>query len=77
MVSKVMTMKEAISQFVHSGDTLFIAGAQHGEPSAAIHEIIRQRIDHLTVIACLVTTTSFLIGEGFVDKMITGYFHQD
>ena len=76
-MSKVMTMKEAISKFVHSGDTLFIAGAQHGEPSAAIHEIIRQRIDHLTVIACLVTTTSFLIGEGLVDKMITGYFHQD
>ena len=76
-MSKVMTMKEAISKFVHSGDTLFIAGAQHGEPSAAIHEIIRQKIDHLTVIACLVTTTSFLIGEGLVDKMITGYFHQD
>jgi glutaconate CoA-transferase subunit A len=76
-MSKVMTMKEAISKYVHSGDTLFISGAQHGEPSAAIHEIIRQKIDHLTVIACLVTTISFLIGEGLVDKMITGYFHQD
>jgi len=76
-MSKVMTMKEAISKYVHSGDTLFISGAQHGEPSAAIHEIIRQKIDHLTVISCLVTTISFLIGEGLVDKLITGYFHQD
>jgi len=76
-MSKVMTMKEAISKYVHSGDTLFISGAQHGEPSAAIHEVIRQKIDHLTVISCLVTTISFLIGEGLVDKLITGYFHQD
>jgi len=76
-MSKIMTMKEAISKYVHSGDTLFISGAQHGEPSAAIHEIIRQKIDHLTVISCLVTTISFLIGEGLVDKLITGYFHQD
>ena len=76
-MNKVMTMKEAISKYVHSGDTLFISGAQHGEPSAAIHEIIRQKIDHLTVISCLVTTISFLIGEGLVDKLITGYYHQD
>lgn len=39
-----MTMKEAISQFVKSGDTLFLGGMQHGEPSAAIHEIVRQKI---------------------------------
>ena len=76
-MSKAMTMKDAISKYVQSGDTLFVSGAQHGEPSAAIHEIIRQKIDHLTVIACLVTTISFLIGEGLVDKMITGYYHQD
>ena len=76
-MSKVMTMKEAISKFVHSGDTLFIAGAQHGEPSAAVHEIIRQRIDHLTLISALMSTASFLVGEGLLDKMITGYMHQD
>ncbi len=72
-----MTMKEAISKFVHSGDTLFIAGAQHGEPSSAVHEIIRQRIDHLTLISALMSTASFLVGEGLLDKMITGYMHQD
>ncbi len=76
-MSKVMTMKEAISKFVHSGDTLFLSGAQHGEPSAAIHEIVRQRIDHLTVVACLVTTISFLIGEGLVDRMLTGWYMQN
>jgi len=76
-VDKVMTMKEAVSSFVHGGDTLFISGAQHGEPSAAIHEIIRQRIDHLTLVCALVTTSSLLIGEGAIDKMITGYSQQN
>ncbi|MEE8419525.1 MAG: CoA-transferase [Dehalococcoidales bacterium] len=76
-MSKVMTMKEAISTFVESGMTLFIGGMQHGEPSAAIHEILRQRIDHLKTVACLTVTTNLLIGEGRVDKVYTGYYGQD
>lgn len=55
-MSKVMTMKEAIATYVKSGLTIFISGMQHGEPSAAVHEIARQKIDHLTVIGCLVAT---------------------
>ncbi len=76
-MGEVMTLKESISRFVHRGDTIFISGCQHGEPVAAIHEIVRQRIDHLTIIAALVGSLSFLIGEGLVDKLITGYFPQD
>jgi glutaconate CoA-transferase subunit A len=72
-----MTMREAISKFVRSGDTLFLSGAQHGEPSAAIHEIVRQGIDHLTLVCCLVTTSSLLIGAGLIDRAITGYTIQD
>src|SRR4030042_927523 len=67
-----MTMKEAVSNFVNSGVFLFISGAQHAAPAAAIAEIIRQKIDHLKVITCL-TNTNTLIGEGLVDKLITGY----
>lgn len=76
-MSKVMMMKEAISRFVKSGDILFLSGMQHGEPSAAIHEIVRQKIDHLTVVSALVATANLLIGEGLVDKMVTGYANQD
>ncbi len=72
-----MTMHEAVSRFVHSGDTIFISGCQHGEPTAAVYEIIRQRIDRLTVIAALVGSISFMIGEGLVTRLITGYFPQD
>jgi glutaconate CoA-transferase subunit A len=50
---------------------------QHGEPFAAVMEIIRQRIDHLNTVGCLVTSLSLLIGEGRVDKVFTGYYGQD
>jgi glutaconate CoA-transferase subunit A len=76
-MGKVVTMKEAISRHVKSGDTLFIGGMQHGEPFAAVMEILRQRIDHLTTAACLVTSLSLLIGEGRVDRVLTGYYGQD
>jgi glutaconate CoA-transferase, subunit A len=74
---KVMTMKEAIAKYVKSGATLFISGMQHGEPSAAVHEIARQKIDHLNLVCALVVSISILIGEGRVDKLFTGYINQD
>ncbi|MFC1950008.1 CoA transferase subunit A, partial [Chloroflexota bacterium] len=68
---------EAISKFVHSGDTAFLSGMRHGEPSAAIHEIVRQKIDHLSLVYCLGTTPILLVAEGLVDKMFTGTTPQD
>jgi len=74
---KVMKMEEAISKYVREGDTLFFSGMQHGEPSAAIHEITRQKIDHLKIISALTHTLSILIGEGLVDHIFTGFLPQD
>ena len=76
-MSKVMTMKEAVLRYVKSGDILFLSGMQHGEPSAAIHEIVRQKIDHLTLVSCLVATSNLMVGEGLIDKVLTGYANQD
>lgn len=76
-MSKVMTMKEAVSKFVKSGDILFVSGMQHGEPAAAIHEIVRQKIDHLKLVSALAATANLLVGEGLLDKMVTGYAPQD
>jgi glutaconate CoA-transferase, subunit A len=76
MPGKVMSMKDAVKKFVKSGDLLFIGGAQHGSPNAAVHEIVRQRIDHLTVVGVL-TNTNMLIGEGLVDVLLTGYSQLD
>ncbi len=76
-MNKIMSMKEAVARFVKSGSTLFISGMQHGEPSAAVHEIARQKIDHLNLVCCLVVSISVLIGEGRVDKLSTAYINQD
>ncbi|MDD9301446.1 MAG: hypothetical protein HUK40_03510 [Desulfobacter sp.] len=48
-MSKVMTMKEAVSAHVNSGDFLFIGGYVCRTPFSAIHEIIRQKITDLTI----------------------------
>jgi glutaconate CoA-transferase subunit A len=76
-MSKVVSMHEAISRNVKSGHLLFLGGMQHGEPFAATCEILRQKIDRLQMVGCLVTSLSLLIGEGRVDKVYTGYYGQD
>lgn len=42
-MTKFLSLSDAISQFVHDGDTLYCAGFTHLIPFAAGHEIIRQR----------------------------------
>ena len=48
-MTKLIPLFEAISQFVHNGDTVYAAGFTHLIPFAAGHEIIRQRIRDLTL----------------------------
>src|SRR3989441_9122366 len=48
-VSKVMSMRDAVSRFVHDGDTVVIEGFPHLICFAAGHEIIRQRRRDLTL----------------------------
>jgi glutaconate CoA-transferase subunit A len=61
-MSKIMSLREAIAQFVHDGDTLALEGFTHLIPFAAAHEIIRQHRRNL----CLVRMTPDLI----YDQMI-------
>jgi len=42
-MTKLISLSEAISKYVHDGDTLYAAGFTHLIPFAAGHEIIRQR----------------------------------
>ncbi len=76
MSNKVMNLDEAIRNNVKPGDVLFVGGAIHASPSAAIAEIVRQRINHLTIIAILANTAP-LVGEGLVDKVLTAYAMTD
>ncbi len=48
-MSKLQPLSEAISRFVHDGDTVYAAGFTHLIPFAAGHEIIRQGRQDLTL----------------------------
>jgi glutaconate CoA-transferase subunit A len=48
-MSKLCTLKDAIAQYVHDGDTVYCAGFTHLIPFSAGHEIIRQGRRNLTL----------------------------
>lgn len=66
-------METAIRRLVRPECTIFFGGMQHGEPSAAIHEIVRQRISRLTVVSALTHTVALLLGEGLLKKLVGAY----
>lgn len=47
---KVMSLTEAVSKYVFDGATIAIEGFTHAIPTAAGHEIIRQRFKNLTLV---------------------------
>ncbi len=49
-MSKLLTMQQAMSRFVHDGDSVVMEGFTHLIPFAAGHELIRQRRQNLTLI---------------------------
>jgi glutaconate CoA-transferase subunit A len=48
-MTKLTTLSEAVSQFIHNGDIVYAAGFTHLIPFAAGHEIIRQQKRDLTL----------------------------
>ena len=48
-MTKICTLNEAVSRFVHDGDSIYLAGFTHLIPFAAGHEIIRQGRKNLTL----------------------------
>lgn len=69
--SKVMSMREAVSRFVHDGDSLVIEGFTHLICFAAAHEIIRQKRRDLTI--CRLTPDLIydqLIAAGCARKLV-------
>lgn len=72
---KVMSLADAISRFVHDGDTIALEGMSHLIPFAAAHEIIRQRKRDLTI--CRMTPDLVydqLIAAGCVKKLVASFF---
>jgi glutaconate CoA-transferase subunit A len=48
-MTKICTLTEAVSRYVHDGDSIYLAGFTHLIPFAAGHEIIRQGRKDLTL----------------------------
>jgi glutaconate CoA-transferase subunit A len=73
-VTKIVTLKEAVANNLHDGDTAAFEGFTHLIPHAAAHEAIRQGIKDLTLIR--MTPDGIydqMIGLGMVKKVIFSY----
>lgn len=75
LIDKRMTIKEAVSKFVHDGDYIAIGGFGHIRvPMAAIYEIIRQKKRNLTMAGkTAVHDSDILIAAGCVSKIEVAY----
>jgi acyl CoA:acetate/3-ketoacid CoA transferase alpha subunit len=73
-LGKVMTASEAIAQFVPRGATVGMGGQNINRcPIALSHEVVRQRIDGLTVVGCnLSLPVDLLIAAGLVRRTEQG-----
>jgi glutaconate CoA-transferase, subunit A len=73
-MTKLMTLRDAIREFVHDGDTVAIEGFTHLICFAAAHEIIRQRKRDLTL--CRLTPDMVydqMIAAGVCKKLVFSY----
>lgn len=67
----LVTLKEAISELVHDGDSVALEGFTHLIPTAAAHEIIRQRKRDLALIRMTPDIVyDQMIGEGCARKLV-------
>src|SRR5512137_2160965 len=72
--SKVMSMREAVAQNVHDGDTVVIEGFTHLICFAAGHEIIRQRRRDLTLIRMTPDLIyDQMVAAGVASRMVFSY----
>lgn len=69
-----MTMKQAITSFVHDDATVSLEGFTHLIPTAAGHEIIRQRRRNLTVVRMTADiVVDQMLAGGCVSKLVSSF----
>ncbi len=75
--SKAMTTKEAISRFVHDGDSVITGNYTEALPFSLIFEIIRQRKKGLTYYSQSGSADAeFMVAGDCVDKMCSAFLHK-
>jgi glutaconate CoA-transferase, subunit A len=73
-MTKLIPLSEAVSQYVHDGDSLYLAGFTHLIPFAAGHEIIRQgRKDLVLARATPDLIYEQMVAAGCARKIIFSY----
>ena len=73
-MSKLVSLSEAIQNYVHDGDTVYAAGFTHLIPFAAGHEIIRQRRKDLTLARATPDLIyDLMVAAGCARKVIFSY----
>ena len=71
MTSRLTTVREAVAEFVHDGDSVAMEGFTHLIPMAAAHELIRQGRRDLTLIRMTPDVIyDQLIGSGCASKLV-------
>jgi len=71
---KVTTMREAIAAYVHDGDTVCLEGFTHLIPTAAGHEIIRQRRKDLKVVRMTADiVVDQMLAAGCVTRLVSSF----
>jgi len=75
--SKVMTTKEAVSRFVHDGDSVITGNYTESLPYSLIFEIIRQKKRGLTYYSQSgIADAEFLVAGDCVEKVCTAFLHK-
>ncbi len=75
--SKVMTTAEAISRFVHDGDSVICGNYTEGLPFSLIFEIIRQKKRGLTYYSQSGSADAeFMVAGDCVDRMCSAFIHK-
>jgi glutaconate CoA-transferase subunit A len=70
-LARIISLREAVQEFVHDGDSLALEGFTHLIPFAAGHEIIRQQRRNLTVMRMTPDVVyDQMIGAGCIANLI-------
>ena len=70
-MAEILSLREAVERFVNDGDSLALEGFTHLIPTAAAHEIIRQKKKDLTLIRMTPDLVyDLMIGAGCARKLI-------
>lgn len=73
-MAQILSLPDAVSRFAKDGQMIAFEGFTHLIPHAAAHEVIRQKLKHLTLVRMTPDVIyDQLIGMGCVDRLIFSY----